>query len=114
MKHFYTIVIVFCLIPAYSFSIEAQDASNQSAAFEKVKAYPNPINKGGTFTVEIPENIKGELTISLYNTVGKIIYTTKTGEKKVEMTAPLTTGIYLIRFVERQKVITVEKIVVTE
>ncbi len=75
------------------------------------KIYPNPVYKGGLLTIEMPVN-RGELTIFLYNTVGKVIQTFKTTDQKIEFNAPDVCGIYLLRFVEKQKVIAVEKIVV--
>jgi hypothetical protein len=80
---------------------------------ERTKTYPNPVYKGGLLTIEIPKK-NGELTVSLYNTVGKVIQTFKTSNKKIEITAPSTSGIYVLRFVEKQKVIAVEKIIVKE
>jgi flagellar hook assembly protein FlgD len=80
---------------------------------EKIKIYPNPVQKSNKITVEIPAS-REELTLSLYNAVGKVIYTVKSREKRIEIDAPATNGIYLLRFVEKQKVIAVEKIVVKE
>ena len=80
---------------------------------KKVKVYPNPINRSNVLTVEVPAE-HGELTISLYNTVGKVIHTFKTSDKKFAFNAPEVSGIYLMRVVEKQKVIAVEKIVVKE
>ena len=80
---------------------------------EKLKAYPNPVSKGGLLIVEIPSD-KGEITLFMYNTVGKVVQTLKTSDKKIELNVPQTTGIYLLRFVEKQKVFAVEKIVVKE
>ncbi|MDR1866242.1 MAG: T9SS type A sorting domain-containing protein [Bacteroidales bacterium] len=118
MKYIYTVIIasLFCLriisVQAYH-QTDVVVVRSLSVPEKKVKIYPNPVNKGGTFTVEIPEET-GELTISIYNTVGKVIHSVKTSEKKVEINAPNAYGIYLIRFVEKQKVITVGKIVVKE
>ncbi len=83
----------------------------QNPIEKKLKAYPNPVDRGSLLTIEMPDG-KDELTIFLYNTVGKVIQTFKTSDKKVEFNAPDVSGIYLLRFVEKQKVIAVEKIVV--
>ncbi len=85
----------------------------QNSTEKKLKAYPNPINRGALLTIEMPGD-RGEMTVFLYNTVGKVIQTFKTSDKKVEFNAPDVSGIYLLRFVEKQKVIAVEKIVVKE
>jgi hypothetical protein len=85
----------------------------QNSTEKKLRAYPNPINRGALLTIEMP-GVRGEMTVFLYNTVGKVIQTFKTSDKKVEFNAPDISGIYLLRFVEKQKVVAVEKIVVKE
>jgi len=95
---------MFCLTAVYADDVTAE---------KKLKAYPNPVERGQTLTIEIPDE-RGELTIILYNTVGKVIHTVVTSSKRVEFQAPNVSGIYLLRYVERQKVIAVERIVVKE
>jgi hypothetical protein len=85
----------------------------QNSIEKKLKTYPNPINRGALLTIEMPGD-RDEMTVFLYNTVGKVIQTFKTSDKKVEFNAPDISGIYLLRFVEKQKVVAVEKIVVKE
>jgi len=80
---------------------------------KKLKAYPNPVERSALISVDIPDD-RSEMTLFLYNTVGKVIQTVTTSGKKVEFHAPDIGGIYLLRFVEKQKVIAVVKIVVKE
>ena len=80
---------------------------------KKIKVYPNPVERGALLTIEMPGE-RGEMTVFLYNTVGKVIHTFKTSNQKVQFNAPDISGIYLLRFVEKQKVIAVEKIVIKE
>jgi len=100
------LMVAFCLtvIP-----VLADDVTPE----KKLKAYPNPVDRGALLSVEIPDD-RGEMTLFLYNTVGKVIQTVTASDKKVEFRAPDIGGIYLLRFVEKQKVIAVEKIVVKE
>ena len=86
---------------------------SQNTPDKKTVAYPNPINRSNVLTVEVAGE-HGELTIFLFNTVGKVIQTFNTSNKKFEINAPEVSGIYLLRVVEKQKVIAVEKIVVKE
>ena len=79
----------------------------------KMKAYPNPCDRGALLTIEMPEN-RSEITVILYNTVGKVIQTINSSNNKITFHAPDISGIYLLRFVEKQKVVAVEKIVVKE
>ena len=95
------------------FSLTVLPAQADNSPERKLKAYPNPIDRGALLTVELPDS-HGEMTVFLYNTVGKVIQTLKTSNKKVEFNVPDVSGIYLLRFVEQQKVVAVEKIVVKE
>jgi len=82
---------------------------------EKIyKIFPNPIERNALVTIEMLKYEHDEMTVFLYNTVGKIIHTTKTVNGKVEFVAPNVGGIYLIRILEKQKVVAVEKMVVKE
>ena len=84
------------------------------ASEKKMNAYPNPIDRGAALTVSMPTGDYGELTVILYNTVGRAIHTTKTTGKEVEFPAPDISGIYILRIFDKQRVIAVEKIVVKE
>ena len=108
-KHrFLSIILMFVLCLIF-IPVHAEDVTPE----KKLKAYPNPVERGTFLSVEIPDDC-GEMTLFLYNTVGKVIKTVTTSDKKVEFHAPDICGIYLLRFVEKQKIIAVEKIVVKE
>jgi len=80
---------------------------------KKIKVYPNPVDRNALVIIEIPDD-RSEMTVVLYNTVGKMIQTFKSSDNKITFNAPDISGIYLLRFVDNQKVIGVEKIVVKE
>lgn len=108
MKHYFLSIIVMCALCLNVLPVQADNPA------EKVlKAYPNPIERGGLITVDTPGD-RGEATVFLYNTVGKVIQTFKTSNKKVEFNVPDVSGIYLLRVVYQKKVVAVEKIVVKE
>ena len=109
MKHRFLSVVLMCMFCLTLMPARADDVTSE----KKLKAYPNPVERGALMTVEIPD-VRGEMTLFLYNTVGKVIKTVTTSDKKVEFQAPEVGGIYLLRFVEKQKVIAVVKIVVKE
>ena len=105
-RFLYTIMMcIFCLtvLPVHA----------DNPAEKKLNAYPNPIERGAPLTIEVKGDY-GEITVFLYNTVGKVVQTLKITDRKMEVAAPDVSGIYLLRFVEKQKVIAVEKIVVKE
>ena len=108
MKNFFQTMIAVCVFCLTITSLQAGDVPEKGFS-----VYPNPVDRGALLTIEIPED-RNEMTVLLYNTVGKVINTYKTTNKKIEFNAPETSGIYLLRFVENKKVVVVEKIIVKE
>ena len=108
MKKFLWSILLICAF-CFVLPVQASDPDEK-----QLTAYPNPVNRGAMFKVDLPSSAEGELIVVLYNTVGKVIYTLKTGNRTVEFNAPDVSGIYLLRVVEKQKVIAVEKIIVKE
>jgi hypothetical protein len=108
MKQKFLSLIAICVFCLAVLPVQADDPIEK-----KFKVYPNPVNRGAVLTFEMPVD-RGEMTIFLYNSVGKVVQRFKTYNKKVEFNAPDVSGIYLLRFIEQQKVIAVEKIVVKE
>ena len=107
MKHFFLNIILICTMVLH---VSAKDSNER-----KLKIYPNPIARNAVLTIELPTSDSGsDVTLILYNTVGKIIHTLKTTSKTVVFNAPEIGGIYLLRIVENQKVIAVEKVIVKE
>ena len=106
IKQFFLTIIAIC---AFCWTANAGEPNERN-----FKVYPNPVERGALLTIESPSGEYGEITVILYNTVGKEIYRLKNTEKTVEFNAPDVNGIYLLRIVEKQKVIAVEKIVVKE
>ena len=108
IKRSFLSIIVMCMFCLTIMPVHAGDSTEK-----KIKAYPNPIDRGALLTIELPEDRSG-MTVVLYNTVGKVIQTFKSSNNKIVFHAPDISGIYLLRFVEKQKVVAVEKIVVKE
>jgi len=109
IKQRFLMMIAMCMFCLTVISVHAEDNSSE----KKLKVFPNPVERGATLTIEIPDG-REELSLFLYNTVGKMIHTVITSDKRIEFQAPDVTGIYLLRVVEKQKVIAVERIVVKE
>ena len=109
MKQPFLSIIMMCMLCLTVLPVHADNPAEE----KKLTAYPNPIERGALLTIEIPGDY-GEITIFLYNTVGKEVQRLQTSDKKVEIPAPDVSGLYLLRFVEKQRIIAVQKIVVKE
>ena len=107
-RHSFFSIIVLCVFCLTITPVLAGDSTEK-----KIKVYPNPADRGVLMTIDLPDEYR-EMTVILYNTVGKVIHTFKSPNKKIEFYAPDVSGIYLLRFVEKQKVVAVEKIIVKE
>ena len=108
MKRIFLSIVVICM---YCLTVASRQADDSIE--KKIKVYPNPVDRTTLVTIDIPDD-RNETTVVLYNTVGKVIQTFKSSNNKIAFNAPDVSGIYLLRFVENQKVIAVEKIVVKE
>jgi len=108
IKRIFLPIIVMCMCCLTIVPVHADDSTDK-----KIRVYPNPADRGTLVTIDIPLN-HSEITVVLYNTVGKIIQTFNSPNNKIVFNAPDRSGIYLLRFMENQKVIAVEKIVVKE
>ena len=108
MKQRLLSIVVMCMFCLIILPVHADNPAEK-----KLIVYPNPIERGALITIEIPSDYR-EITIVVFNTVGKEIQQLKTSDKKVEFIAPDVSGLYFLRFIEKQKVIAVEKIVIKE
>jgi len=107
LKHIFQTIIAMCICCLTVAPVLAGDINDK-----KIKVFPNPVDRSSVVTIDLPES-RGEITVVLYNTVGKVIQTFRYSNK-ITFNAPDISGIYLLRFVENQKVVAVEKIVVKE
>jgi hypothetical protein len=108
MKRIFLTIITMCISCLTVLPALADDVGDK-----KIKVFPNPVERSAIVTIEIPDN-RSEMTVVVYNTVGKVIQTFKSTNHKIDFHAPDASGIYLLRFMENQKAIAVEKIVVKE
>ena len=108
MKYIFSTIIVVCMCCLTATPVHADDSTEK-----KIKVYPNPVDRNALVSIDIPED-HSEMTVVLYNTVGKVIQMFKSPNNKITFNAPDISGIYMLRFMDNQKVIGVEKIVVKE
>ena len=108
MKYIFLTATLICMCCFTVIPVHADDSTEK-----KLRIYPNPVERGTMMTIDLPAR-QGEMTVVLYNTVGKVMQTFKSPNNTITFHAPDVSGIYLLRFVDNQKVVAVEKIVVKE
>jgi len=101
--------LFFSLMMICAFSLAAFAGSTDE---KKFSVHPNPVERNAILTIETPLGEHSEITVFLFNAVGKVISEIKTSNRTVELNAPDVSGAYFLRIVEKQKVIAVEKIIV--
>ena len=109
MKQLILTLLVVC---TFCFTLLPAIASDQEE--KKINVYPNPVVRGTPMTIEMLMVDHGEKTVIIYNTVGKEIHKLKTTDKKIELNAPDVSGIYVLRIIEKNKVVAAQKIIVME
>ena len=112
-KYIMIIQRLLTVIAMFMFCLFVASAQTDNPIEKKLKVYPKPIDRGALLTIEMPGDY-GEITVNLVSIVGKVVQTYKTTNKIIEINVPDVSGIYLLRILDKQKVIAVEKIVVKE
>ena len=63
----------------------------------EAKIYPNPVDAGAKFTVQLEPTGHHALIVELYSSSGALLQKTETTETQFLLTAPQATGVYLLR-----------------
>lgn len=80
---------------------------------DNIKVYPNPINKNGTISLEIPQKFDGG-TVSLVDNTGKIVLTQNISGEKMELaTKGITNGSYTVKIANSTTTVN-KKVVIVE
>jgi hypothetical protein len=79
-------------------SFEKEEIILEKSEIDVARLYPNPNN--GNFAINLGNDNKKEITISIYNILGKLVYTRVTKDSIVEVNLPdLPSGLYIIKLV---------------
>jgi len=62
---------------------------------EKVIIYPNPVKNN--FKVQLPNSLTTKLNISIYNSLGKVVYEKTTLDSETVINNELASGIYIVK-----------------
>jgi len=64
----------------------------------EAKLYPNPVQSGAEFTIQIDDNSHTPRIIEIFNATGALVTITETSGSLIQLTAPKEPGVYLLRF----------------
>jgi len=81
--------------------VEEQPVSSEN---EMLVIYPNPVERGSNFTIELPDNMSAA-RVEVFNEHGACVYQGQ-GNGKVEMSCDkMTAGLYIVRISDGEKVL---------
>ena len=78
----------------------------------KVQIYPNPVNAGEQFSINVADDVKNPVRIEIVNALGVETLRTTSVQTPVSMVAPTISGVYTLRITVEGKGTVVRKLVV--
>jgi hypothetical protein len=78
----------------------------------KVQVYPNPVNAGERFIVNVADDVKNPVHVEIINALGVETLRATSVQLPVQLIAPATAGVYTLRITEEGKGTVVRKLVV--
>jgi hypothetical protein len=78
----------------------------------KVQFYPNPVNRGERFSINVAEDVKGPVRVEIVNALGVETLRATSVQTPATLTAPAVAGIYTLRITVEGKGTVVRKLVV--
>jgi hypothetical protein len=78
----------------------------------RVQVYPNPVNVGERFSINVADDVKTPVRVEIVNALGVETLRTTSVQTPVALTAPATAGVYTLRITVEGKGTVVRKLVV--
>ena len=69
----------------------------------RVKVYPNPVNVGECFSINIADDVRNPVRVEIINALGVVVETVCTPSVQT-ITAPSVAGVYMLRITVEGKV----------
>ena len=78
----------------------------------KVQVYPNPVNVGERFSINVADDVKNPVRVEIVNALGVETLRATSVQLPAQLTAPATAGVYTLRITVEGKGTVVRKLVV--
>lgn len=78
----------------------------------KVQVYPNPVNAGERFSINVADDVKSPVRVEIVNALGVETLRATSLQLPAQLTAPSTAGVYTLRISVEGKETIVRKLVV--
>ena len=78
----------------------------------RVQVYPNPVNAGERFSIDVADDVKNPVRVEIVNALGVETLRATSVQTPAQLTAPATAGVYTLRITVEGKGTVVRKLVV--
>ena len=78
----------------------------------KVQVYPNPVNRGERFSINVADDVRGPVYVEIVNALGVETLRAMSEQTPTQLTAPAVAGVYILRITVEGKGTVVRKLVV--
>ena len=78
----------------------------------KLQIYPNPVNRGERFSINVADDVKNPVRVEIVNALGVETLRATSVQTPAQLTAPATAGVYTLRITGEGKGTVVRKLVV--
>lgn len=76
------------------------------------KVYPNPIDRGTMFSVDLSTNKAGSVKVEIVNALGETVSAVRSNQHPISVKAPNVVGVYMVRIIIDDKVSYCQKLIV--
>ena len=78
----------------------------------RVQVYPNPVNSGEQFSIDIADEVRSNVCVEIVNALGVETLRATSAQMPAILTAPATAGVYTLHITVEGKGTIVRKLVV--
>ena len=94
------------------YTIHFRGTTGMDELVGKVQVYPNPVNAGERFSINVADDVKTPVRVEIVNALGVETLRATSVQMPAQLTAPATAGVYTLRITVEGKGTVVRKLVV--
>ncbi len=94
------------------YTIHFRGTTGMDEFASRVQVYPNPVNAGERFSINVADDMKNPVRVEIINALGVETLRATSGQMPAQLTTPATAGVYTLRITVEGKGMVVRKLVV--
>ncbi len=88
------------------------NSQSQSYGFDQVAVYPNPADCGQNFRIAMPVGYEQDVRVEVVNELGVVVSAVRSNALPMELKAPATPGVYMLKIVAEGHDVCIRKLIV--